>query len=227
MFINRFSHYILPFLLGLSNGAWGDIIVSNLSNSSPTGTGFSSTGNPVWLANGFVTGTDAYTLDSITVYQISTSSTLSDSNYYRATLYTSSTSGPPLDRVAILDLDSFTDDPNFSLDGFGYFTHVNNGPTFILQPNTRYFVVFEQLSLVSPGGNFEQIRLTDDFAPNNIDNGYWFVYFASPAGWVESTDFVLMFEVNGTVIPEPSILSFLLLAGLASAKYLRDRSSRR
>ncbi len=185
------------------------------------------TGNPVWYGAGFVTGTEAYTLDSITVYQITTSSTLSDSNYYRATLYTSSTSGAPLDRVVILDLDIYTQDPNYSLDSFGYWTHVNNGPAYILQPNTQYFAVFEQLFLVSPGGNFEQIRVTDDFAPGNIDNDYWFNFVASQSGWFQdANNFVLMFEVNGTVIPEPSVLSFLLLAGLAFATYRQNRSSR-
>lgn len=211
------------FLIALPVIAFGSplcastIVASNLGNTQSTGTMFSQSGNPVWLAAGFVTDSQAYTLDSISVYKISASSNLADNEYYRATLYTSDgNGGAPGTRVAVLTLAGYTQSPDFATDGFGIFTHVAGGAPFVMEANTRYYAVFEQLELVPIDPPFEQILNTADTSPANIDDDYWFNFLAAPEGWVREQGVgVLMFEVAGTVIPEPAAPSLVLMAGMA------------
>ena len=192
----------LSWLLTIHNaGAQGTISVSNLGQ---TPTGNAVVANDSWIAQAFVTGTNAsgYILNSV---QLLMDTASGNPNGFAVSIYSSQPAVAPGNNLVNLS----GSDPSAG----GVFTYTTSG--FTLLPYTAYFVVVNAATSVAQGSY-------DWSAANGVthgSDGRWIIedfYYSSPNGssWTETSgQDVFQLGIYVTPTPEPSSSLLLFLGG--------------
>lgn len=172
--------------------ASASLIISNISDTSGAGTSFSSTATTVYKAAGFTMGSDSYYLDSVSL--AIASSTVG------STAHVQIWEGDGTPQIMLQDLTSFS-----FPGGAGVFTWTPN-PQITLTATRTYWVYVVNMS--QPGESFNwDSGSTTPTGPAATHAG--FIFNGNPSSYMNS------YEVQGTLVPEPSCVVLLALGGLA------------
>ena len=199
--------------------AQGTMYVSNLGLIS---TGSASVGSDSWVAADFRTGTNAsgYLLNSV---QLALTNASGNPGGFTAMIYDQANApGGVLPGSGIGTL-------NGSLDpvAAGIYSY-SPGSSLTLSPSTWYFVVLTAGTAVSNGAY--QWSVTSTYAPSL--SGRWQAesipwYRTGGLPWTQHIPATYaQFAIYATAVPEPGVLSLLVLGGLVLAWHRRAQSER-
>jgi hypothetical protein len=205
-------------LLSLSAPAQGTLYLSNLAESSIAS---GAVGSDSWLAEGFITGTNAngYVLNSVQL--LMGESSLSPEGFAVSIYNSFYGSQFPYFATPGNSLGSLSG-PDPSAGGLFTYTAAS-GLTFL--PRTFYFVVVTADTPVATGSydwSATQNTLVESPDQWALDD----VYFSSTDGanWVTARNYLFQLGTYATAVPEPSSVALLLLGGGTFALFRRVKA---
>lgn len=218
-----FPVVVFIFLFAQLSQATGAVMLSNLNPAGGDIQGvFAGTG----FAVGFVTGPSGYTLDSVTLEEYGYSG---PSPYFHVQLFTLGPIGsvppPGWPLVPLAELNDAGVDPR----GTSLVDYTPVSP-LTLAPNQVYFIsasatagssgypglIFAPTQTYSLGSGWQMYIAPQSNNQWELDPNYNLWVSASPGGYEG-----LKLEINATAVPEPSLVSMLLVAFVVTARQRR------
>jgi hypothetical protein len=199
--------FVAGLVAPLLTQAQGTLFASNLGQ--PSG-GSAAIGSDSWLAQRFITGTNAggYVLNSA---QLLMEVASGSPNGFTVSLYSNSGSGPASNLGSLSGSDPSTG---------GIFTYATSG--IMLSPSALYFVVATAATPTAQGAyNWSAAN------ESAITDG-WFIpvgynYSADGLSWQLSRQYTFQMSIYATAIPEPAALVLAGL-GLAALSFCRRKA---
>ena len=178
-----------------------------LSNLGQSSAGSLAVGNNSWLAEVFVTGTNAsgYSLNSI---QLGMADSSGNPSNFTTMLY-SSAGASFLPGFSLGTLDSSL---NPTAAGTYTFTSASN---LMLSPSTDYFIVLTAGTAVANGSYEWSYTGANFYNPSGGWASLGNVWILNDGSHWNSTGDSVQFAINATPIPEPGVLGLFGLGGLA------------
>jgi len=213
-----FCCLVAQALLGIQDlGAQGTIYFSNLA-APPTGS--AAIGSDSWIAQSFFTGTNSqgYLLNSVRVLMTPASG---GPTGFTLSIYTRNAPGqfpaPAIPVAALTGLDPVAG---------GIFSYSASGVT--LSPGTIYFLVGTATTPVAAGAfNWSATRSEPAPGQDLWTSGLFYYDSADGLDWQISRQHLFQFEVNASLIPEPSSLALLICGAVLLAGHWLRRFRKR
>jgi hypothetical protein len=175
--------------------ASADIVISNIDDTSASGTAFGSSATTLYKAAGFTMGDQAYYLDSVSLAIGSATP--------GSTAHVQIWRGENQPDAMLQDLTDFS-----FPGGAGVYTWTPNDP-ITLGANTTYWVYVDNIFEPGDSWNWDS-GSTEPSGPAATYAGY--IFNGNPSSYLNS------YEVNGTPVPEPSCLAMLAMGALVALR---------